>query len=107
MRGWNACLSGLISESAYCMPVSPPTGLFATTGDTAVNPGVTSRFTSRPYNSVIGELYSQRTPRSNVRLELKRQSSLKYDSYVAERKYLSALPKAIELVSGTPRRKPA
>src|SRR5262245_36525784 len=66
-----------------------------------------SRFTSRPYFSVIGDPYSQRIPRFNVSDGLTRQSSIKYAAYVDQRKYLSALPYAIELVSGMPSRKPA
>ena len=42
----------------------------------AVNPGAISRFTSRPYNSVIGAPYSQRIPAFSVSSGLIRQSSL-------------------------------
>src|SRR5579864_8713223 len=107
MRGWNACLSGCSSESGYFWPVSVPTGLRATTGVSAANPGTISRFTRRPYNSVIGEPYSQRTPKFTVRLGLILQSSVIKASSFQARKYLSALPKAMELVSGMPSRNPA
>ncbi len=59
------------------MPVSGPTGSLATTGATAEKPGAISRFTRRPYISVMGDQYSQRTPAFRVSPGLTRQSSLK------------------------------
>jgi len=44
------------------------------------NPGVTSRFTSRPYFSTMGVLYSQRAPALMVSPGPTRQSSVKYAS---------------------------
>src|SRR5580765_5571125 len=82
-------------------------GLLARTGLTAVNPGATSRLTRRPWSSVIGASYSHRSPRFAVNPGLIRQSSFTYASYVFARRYLSALPNAIALVDGRPRRKSA
>ncbi len=69
------------------------------------NPGTTSRFTRRPNNSVMGEPYSHRIPAFSVKAELIRQSSVKKASYSESRKYLSALPNAMEAAEGTPSRK--
>ena len=70
-------------------------------------PGAMSRFTRRPYFSCTGDQYSQRTPALTVSPGLIRQSSLTNASLIVARRYLSALPKAMELVSGTPSRNPA
>ena len=43
-----------------------PIGSLATTGASAEKPGAMSRFTRRPYSSVMGEPYSQRTPAFRV-----------------------------------------
>src|SRR5271165_3361 len=79
----------------------------AQTGTSDVNPGAMSRFTSRTYFSVNGDQYSQRTPAFKVKPGVTRQSSLMYASVVDARRYLSALPKATELVSGMPAKKSA
>ncbi len=75
-RGAIPCLSGCTSESEYLWPVRPPTGLAATTGASATKPGAMSRFTRRPNSSVMGALYSQRTPAFNVSPGLILQSSV-------------------------------
>ncbi len=81
-------------------PVAP-----ASTGLIAVKPGATSRFTRRPSDSVSGVSYSQRAPACTVNIGLSRMSSVMYASDEKARKYLSALPNAIELVLGMPNRK--
>ena len=55
-------------------------GALATTGAASANPGVVSRFTRRPYFSVTGALYSQRTPALMVSVDAARKSSLAYRS---------------------------
>src|SRR5206468_5504939 len=79
----------------------------ATTGVAEENPGAMSRFTRRAYFSLTGDQYSQRRPAFTVKPGFTRRSSLTKASWIAERRYLSELPKAIELVSGTPSRNPA
>src|ERR1039458_3739855 len=56
---------------------------------------------------MMGELYSHRMPAFRVKVELTLQSSVKKRSVEMPRKYLSALPKATWLRSGTPSRKSA
>ena len=77
----------------------------ATTEAAEVNPGATFRLTRRPYFSVTGDQYSQRTPAFSVKPGLMRQSSLRNASATELRRYLSALPNAMEAASGTPSRK--
>src|SRR5690349_17044599 len=93
-RGWMPLGSAWSSESGYDAPVSVPVPSDASTGATAVKPGATSRLTSRPNRSVIGDSYSHRTPALSVNDGLMRQSSVMYPAYELLRKYLSALPNA-------------
>src|SRR5437867_3878958 len=58
MRGSKPPLSARTSDS-WDVP--------AITGETEVKPGAMSRFTSRPYFSMMGDSYSHRTPRFSVR----------------------------------------
>ena len=60
--------------------MSAPAGLVATIGLTEVNPGATSRFTSRPDNSATGASYSHRAPALTVSTGFTRQSSVTYAS---------------------------
>src|SRR6185503_9644377 len=107
IRGSIPDRSGLTSDRGYLRPVTEPTGSDASTAAACANPDATSRFTRRSFSSVIGAPYSYRAPALIVRMGKTRQSSVAYASYTVWRKYLSAFPKATELVSGAPIRKSA
>src|SRR5258708_37978020 len=87
MRGSKPRLSGYTSEPGYFWPVSEPIGLALTTGASAAKPEAMSRFTRRPYSSVIGEPYSQPIPSLTVSAGLRRQSSASEASQDEEREY--------------------
>src|SRR4051794_33592672 len=98
-RGSMPLLSGRISEFGY-LP-----GEVARTCGAAEKSGVTSRLTSRPFNSLIGPPYSHLAPMLSVSSGRILQSSVANVSATDSLRYLSALPNAIELVVGVPRRK--